>query len=443
MQDITELQFRLIYYPSTTARIKQSRTDINSYSMELTSIYNQNANKVDSRAYGENLKDAIARLGNIEKFITYDLSSPDDLPNVGDYVIIDNEDYYIATLSVENQIDHTKATIGLSKDFNALSKYIGIKNNIRLYEVSEKQSVERYVVYDDYCVVGEPIESDGKQLISPQGIANTLEQFTLESSGKSNVTVARVKGKDIDNNLLEEVDLPVFSLGLGNTLWFGFKYKDNYSAGNQSINPPQGDTLYRLNQYVSYGDYFGEIETLKIQMFRSMQIIRNKTDAVNIGNALPEATMLQTYDYTFTTGNDDIVVKKDSREQLNISYQLYFTSNNGIIIGTQLAQGNPNVSTNNQTHAKLYVLPNRINKFASDIDLSGATLIKDYENAKNPDVNIDGSSIIFGEKTATASGKSWAMIDSASGKLLFGKNIEIKNGEVIEMPTMTFTHKVI
>ena len=88
-------------------------------------------------------------------------------------------------------------------------------------------------------------------------------------------------------------------------------------------------------------------------------------------------------------------------------------------------------------------MPNRINKFASDIDLSGATLIKDYENATNPDVNIDGSSIIFGEQTATASGKSWAMVDSASGKLLFGKNIEIKNGEVIEMPTMTFTHKVI
>lgn len=449
VQDITELQFRLIYYPSTTARVKQSRTDINDYSMELTSIYNQGANKVDSRAYGENLKGAIARLGNIEKFITYDLSSPDDLPNVGDYVIINNEDYYIATLSVENQIDHTKATIGLSKDFNALSKYIGIKNNIRLYEVSEKQSVERYIVYDDYCVIGTPIISDNKQLISTNGIINTLYQFTLESSGKSNVTVARLEATDVDGNKIKvsgnrtKIDLPVFSLGLGNTLWFGFKYKDNYSAGNQSINPPQGDTLYRLNQYVSYGDYFGEIETIGFKLFRSMQNTNNKTDAINIGNALPVATMAETSDYLFTTGNDDIVVKKDSREQINMSYQMHFVTNDKIIIGTQMAQGNPSVSTNNMTHAKLYVLPNRINKFASDIDLTGATLVKDYENATSPDIEYTSNSIIFGEQTATASGKSWAMIDSSSGKLLFGKNIEIKNGQVIEMPTMTFTHKVI
>ena len=50
VQNITELQFRLVYYPSTTARVEQARSDINNYSMELTSIYNQSANKVDSRA---------------------------------------------------------------------------------------------------------------------------------------------------------------------------------------------------------------------------------------------------------------------------------------------------------------------------------------------------------------------------------------------------------
>ena len=442
VQDITELQFRLTYYPSTTARVEQSRTDINNYSMELTSIYNQSANKVDSRAYGENLKGAIARLGNIEKFITYELSSPDDLPNVGEYAIIDNEDYYIATLSVENQIDHTKVTVGLSKDFNALSKYIGIKNNIRLYEVSEKQSVERHINYKDYCVIGNPITSDNKQLVTGVSVISILGQFTISTASTTSISVARVQGTDIDEVQKEQVDLPVISLGLGNTIWIGFKYADNYSAGNQSVNPPQGDTLYRLNQYVPYADYFGELETLKINMYSTLQSV-DSSNAVTVGNALPVST-LNTVSNTLliSTQSDDLVIKKDSREQINFAYQMHYVTNDNIIIGTQLAQGCPLVSNFNETYAELYVLPNRINKFASNIDLTNATLVKSYNNVVTPpDVVFTGNSITFGNQIATASGKSWAMVDKASGKLLFGKNIAIENGEEIEMPTMTFTHK--
>lgn len=442
VQDITELQFRLTYYPSTTARVKQSRTDINNYSMELTSIYNQSANKVDSRAYGENLKGAIARLGNIEKFITYELSSPDDLPNVGEYVIIDNEDYYIATLSVENQIDHTKVTVGLSKDFNALSRYIGIKNNIRLYEVSEKQSVERHINYEDYCVIGNPITSDNKQLLTGVSVISILGQFTISTASTTSISVARVQGTDIDEVQKEQVDLPVISLGLGNTIWVGFKYADNYSAGNQSVNPPQGDTLYRLNQYVPYADYFGELETLKINMYSTLQSV-DSSNAVTVGNALPVST-LNTVSNTLliSTQSDDIVIKKDSREQINFAYQMHYVTNDNIIIGTQLAQGCPLVSNFNETYAELYILPNRINKFASNIDLTNATLVKSYNNVVTPpDIVFTGNSIKFGNQIATASGKSWAMVDKASEKLLFGKNIAIENGDTIEMPTMTFTHK--
>lgn len=443
VQNITELMFRIIYYPSTTARVKQSRTDINNYSMELTGIYNQGANKVDSRAYGENLKGAIARLGNIEKFITYDLSSPDDLQNVGDYVIIDNEDYYIATLSVENQIDHTKVTVGLSKDFNALSKYIGIKNNIRLYEVSEKQSVERYVCYDDYCVIGNAITSDNKQLITPKGVEKFTAQFG--STGDIPISVARLKGTDIDNNPLTEVDLPIFTLGFGNSIWLGCKFKDNYSAGNKSIDPPTLNSgYYRLNQFVKYTDDFGEVETLSVKLYNSQVITGSKANAIALGNSLPEATeTLLDNDLCFSTDqsnwgriDDDIVIKKDSREQINFSYQMHFVTNDNIIIGSQLAQGNIFVNGKGN-NVKFYILPNRINKFTKNVDLTNAT------NVAHNGFYYDYTSITWRNITATVNGKSWVLIDSTNGKLLFGKNIDIASGDTIVMPKMTFTHKII
>lgn len=453
VQNIAELQFRLIYYPSTTARVEQVRSDINNYSMELTSIYNQSANKVDSRAYGENLKGTIARLGNIEKFITFTTNSPDNLPNVGEYVTIDNEDYYIATLDIENENDYTKYTVGLSKDFNALSKYIGIKNNIRLYEVSEKQSVERYVTRHDYCVIGTSTTSDYKDLLTEQAKGGIMNQFGYDLYPINNVSVARVRGKDLNGISKAQVDLSVISLAMGNSLYFGFKYADNYSAGNASVlgTNSSGDAYYRLNSPVKYTDDFGELETLSINMFSELQYVEDKTTAINSGNALPNSTLPEVASRKLlTTGDYDIVLKKDNREQINFSYQLHFVTNDNIIIGSQLAQGSYLIGTENGyfgEKATLYILPNRINKFAKQIDLTGASQVYEYEyeefkESSAVNYNAATNQVVFTDMTANANGKSWVIVDSEN-KLLIGKNIEIKSGDTIEMPTMTYTHKII
>lgn len=456
VQDITELQFRLTYYPSTTARVKQARTDFENYSMDLTSIYNQSANKVDSRAYGENLKGTIARLGNIEKFITFTTKNISNIPEVGNFITINNDDYYIATLSVENQFDYTKYTLGLSKDFNALSKYIGIKNNIRMYEVSEKQSVERYVVYDDYCIIGK----------LPQNIVNdslltkyAKIYYTYEFKGKpSNITnstiisVARVKG---NNNDSIEMDLPVISLGLGNSIWLGFKYLDNYSAGKKSVagvsdsssTDAQKDSNknYRLNQDVAYADYFGEMESISVKMLSELQQVNDKSTAISVGNNLPVASLpvasLLNENIILDSNDNNIVIKKDNREQINFAYQLHFVTNDNIIIGSQLAQGSPLIG-NNYSSAKLYILPNKINKFANKIDLINASLVVNYSQ-NTIQVYYDNTLgiIIFKDQTANANGKSWVVVDE-NNNLLFGKNIDIEENDEIDMPNMTFTHKI-
>ena len=447
VQNITELHFRLVYYPSTTARVEQTRTDINNYSMELSSIYNQSANKVDSRAYGENLKGTIARLGNVEKFITYTTRDMSELVEVGDFVVIDNQDYYIATLNVENQIDHIKYTIGLSKDFNNLAKYIGIKNNIRLYEVSEKQSFERYVIRHDYCVIGTPIESDFKDMLTHNAKGGIVEQIIgyMYDYKPLRISVARVQGVDIDGVAREEVDLPVISLAMGNTLWFGFKFADNYSAGNQSVQGNSGGAYYRLNAPVSYVDYFGELEKMEIKMFGYIANVDNKTDAIESGNAFPVATLVDEYDgetIMVDTDNDKLKIEKDNREQLNIAYMLHFVTNDDIIIGSELAQGSPLIGVGTLGACKLYVLPNRINKFANDIDVSNGIMVYDYLESNQVNYNEQTNQVVFNSVISTASGKSWVLVDE-NNKLMFGKNMEIAENDVIVMPTMTYTHKVI
>ena len=413
--------------------------------MELTSIFNQGANKVDSRAYGENLKGTIAMLGNIEKFITYIVNSANDLQNVGDYVIIDNEDYYIATLDLENLSDYIKVTAGLSKDFNALSKYIGIKNNIRLYEVSEKQTVERFVTYDDYCIIGKNQSSDTKQLITSDMVQRHAFQFNGLQNPSYPVSVARLQGYDVDGNKLTQVDLPVFSLGLGNSVWLGCRYKDNYSAGDTSIQGSaagtSADNYYRVKDYTRYTDLWGELETLNIQMYDYLDSVNNTQEAIDVGNALPNSTLNAVKTPALTTGTDNLVIKKDNRERINLSYQLHFVTNDKYVIGSQMAQGSPLVTNFTTSTAKLYILPKRIGKFTSKIDLTNATMVKDY-TGNTTDITFNSNQLIFANEIANANGESWVLIDDATSNLLFGKNLTITSGDTILMPTLTFTHKV-
>lgn len=555
VQDMTELQFQIIYFPSTTARVKQSRTDINNYAQELTTIYNQSANKVDSRAYGENLKGTIARIGNIEKFITYtlkddnvfifnedpDIHTPIDsqlefranntnyhsiktgggdlwyddeivysifgspgqrwrpggnykkitfkgmpnsdlltwmlangtiktnLPEVGSYVEIDGDSYYIATINLENELDYQKVTIGLSKDFNALSKYIGVSKNIRMYEISEKQTVDRFVTCEDYCVIG--VEDD-KYTTDNLYVSNSRQlQIAIQKQFVGDdmlnpiraISCVEIIGEDVEGNIINPTSpkliLPIFSLGLGNSIWFGCSFEDNYSAGNQSVDgdtqsPSDSNAFYRLNQPVRYADYFGEIEKIEFYMVSDYfsyklsplsPLDTQKGDTIEIGNTLPRVSSKMYNVGTISIcadQNNKVILKKDNREKINLSYQLHFVTNDNIIIGSQLSQGNPLVSSPSENkYAYLYVLPYKLNKFRQDLELKQTNLCHSFKgdtSGVTPDVY---GKITFANQTAHKDGKSWAMVDAQTGKLLFGKNMDIKNGDTIELPTFTFTHK--
>lgn len=440
VQEFVGLAFRITYFPVVSTRIKQYKSNIllGEFPEEITNIYNQSANKVDSTAYGENLKGAVARLGNVEKVKTYIIPKLADLPQIG--MLVD-EDYYISSISTENLPDFIKCTVALSKDFNRLNKFIGIKNNIRMYEVSEKQSVERYVIYEDFCIIGNNLATSDRGLLTDNALALIVNDFT-GINAKTPISVVNAIGLDIDENELTSIALPIVNLGIGNSLWFGFRYSDNYSAGNTSSlgTASTGVDYYRVQNFVPYGDFWGRIEYLKLNMYVNFgDIVTNYTTQQDIGNNLPIFNEAITTNSLISTSIWPIILKKDSRENINFSYQLHFISNrNNFIIGSGLALNNGLVSEGTN-YAKLYVLPNKLNKFVKTVDLTGATLIKSYENDTTSIVQT-GQNIAFADEISTVDGLSWAVVNSENNQLLFGQNIVIKENDTIDMPTMTFTH---
>ncbi len=157
------MSFRVTYTPFYNARVGQTKAYYKDFIRPAALIYNQQSNVIESRYYGENLKGAVARLGTVEKSKTYLLAKLSQIPKAGQMF---DKDYYISAVAVEFLPTIIKCTIGLSKDFNRLSAYIGISSVKRYSEISQTQAVERNTLYREYIVIGKKEAGDKDCLIN-------------------------------------------------------------------------------------------------------------------------------------------------------------------------------------------------------------------------------------------------------------------------------------
>lgn len=435
------LQFRITYTPVFSARVKQHKFYYKDFAHPRSLAYNQSANLVETRYYGENMRGLIARTGNAEIIRTYRLNSFSLLPTAGQMW---DDDYYVSSVTVAVMPFYIDCSVGLSKDFNRLSQYIGINSMHRIYEVSEKQAFDRDIVYSDFCVIGDDRQSDGLHLISLYGsnaIANTFRQTgsALPISGACVTTIAENKNE-------YNMTLPVISTAMGNTLVFSFYMEDSYSAGQKSVYGTNGEIQGYWQTNVEYNDYYGRFDFMKLQF-----IEQGITPPMSDGNSaipydLPQGTYPSANEklrpLIVTPDDNPLKIRKNSTEIIRMHYQIHFVSNRkDIIVGPALTHNCPLVrGVRGEEHsAVLYVLPQPLNKFADKIDLSVATKIWDYSDGG---VTAQSSGLSLANKKSIVDGAAWAIADKKTGELLFGSNTPVKNGETITLPTLTFKHNI-
>ena len=433
------LAFQVSYIPIYSARVEQTKSCITNFVKPRTLAYNQGANLVETRYYGENLKGVIARMGNTERTRTFIGKKLSSIPKVGQLF---DEDYYITLVAVEFCPFNYKCTLGLSMDFNRLSRYIGINSEKRYYEVSEKSACERDINYTDYLVVGEAEETEDTLFSGSQDGLDFLLDTFLQRYYLHSVSFVRAQGETKEGNSLSAMNFPVVSSSFGNSAVFTFEFEDNFGAGYQSILTKSG--FYMQN--VGYCDSYGRIEKLHIEYGMRINPPANISEQTQIGAYFPSVedyTNIELLDTSFlSTETRPFIIKKDSREKLLISYQIEFVSNKpSIIIGSALTRLCPFVGGTKKGHAaKLYVLPKRISKFADVIDLTGATLILNYEGTNK--CSISDGRIVFDPVITLVDGKSWVIVDGATNELLIGENVVIEAGGLIMLPVMTPRHNI-
>jgi hypothetical protein len=364
-----KIKFRISYIPTYTARVRTNKSLVISGSKPRTLAYNQGANSVETQYYGENLKGVVARLGNVERTLTYKLTWLTDIPKAGQLF---DEHNYISAVSVEMYATYFKVTIGLSRDFNRLSEYIGISSEYRQYQVSERAVYNRESVVQEYAMITckEDVKSDSiidSLLFSPE----KLEKLFLPSANSADLltcagVVSRYHGGSVTLNL------PLVSSSFGNTVSFRFAFADNYSAGQKSSKVVKGDITTYYAEYVPYTDYYGRLKKLDFWLQTKPVEVSGEAPRVNPFD-LPE-TNEKNFNSAIQTNSRPWRYRKDSAEIPAINYQLSFvTDDDTIIIGSEIARNYSLVNASPITTFELYFFNKRLPLFAEQLDVSGAT----------------------------------------------------------------------
>lgn len=436
------LAFQITYKPIYSVRLSQTKPYYPEYKRQADLIYNQQSNLMETLYYGENLKGVVARLGTVEKTYTYLLSRWSLVPKAGQMF---DDDYYIAAVSWELQATFIKVTLGLSKDFNRLSEYVGVSSNKRLYEVSERQAYERNILYREYMVYGDKETADENSLIGLDGIKAIYSTFINDGTTIAPLNYVIAWGgtyniprlTDDEDSPLPCVQLPVIASALGNSMVFSWRYEDNYSAGAQTNYAViDGKDNKQITGYwqddTPYCDYYGKMYYYNFMVQKSGRNATNIDLQTDIGTSLPKFDLPSAINDApeFIRTLSPYIIRKDSREVLQVNAQIEnVTNRKNMIIGSALASCCPLVrGADENLQPKAYVFDERLNKFINHVEGSINVNLAELTPA-----DITAAPPTDGQFTvsfvAPVSGKSWAIVTKQTTKTV---EVEDETGEVTE-----------
>lgn len=419
-----KLAFRVTYIPYVSLRATQ-RKALTGWNDKNGLVFNQNSNSVESLSFGERLKGTIAKLGYPTITRTYVFADYTQVPSVGQ--ILDGN--YIAKVEIAYEKIFIKATLTLMPNYNKVAEYLAINSNYRLYDVSEKQSVERFVLYSENCVIGDEETDEASDTSMTVEIQKFLNTFYQDTALSSPITAAICETYEANNpTAINRFAFPAIAAPLGNSVLINFRFENNFSAGNKATDYDYESNYRNLQQPVPYGNVYGEVEKIKIDFARYL----NLTDLNSWSAQAPSGACcklpLFEGDITgviFSTGANPLLVAKDSREAINVVYQLHFVANReSIVIGSALTNNCSYVSKIKSTKkAVLWYLNNTINMLSKPT-LAGTNLGTSAATYTS-NATLKTATISLPQNTSANTYKAWALVDPTTGQIYIGENGDI------------------
>lgn len=336
-----QLAFKVTYVPIVNSRVQARKPAVDEGGEDNNQlVYNQGANVAETSFYGEKMRGAIARLGQDVEQRTYDIFHYSQMPKCGQ--LLDGK--YIANIDASYDITKIRITVTLTKNFNQLSQYVGLNSNYRLYDVSEKQSVDRHIHYSETILIGSKASYNAQDLMIIKDIAQMLGETIYPLKYKSDTTgkvqVGQLLYEAKDGNVIAPITVPVCTFSFGTSICFAFSMYDNYGAGFRITNEYEREQNKAVQKLVPYSDDYGETEYVDFWMQEEGWTPSLAEQQTGLAQAYPETIVTQK-NVKVSTGNNPLIISKDSREHLSFVYQCHFqATRSSIVIGSALARYN-------------------------------------------------------------------------------------------------------
>ena len=284
---VNDFTFELTYRTKGDVRQSHSRPDLRKYLLKSkfdnVPIHRQFNNQqdilVDSENFGHSLYGTLIRTGNTNYKKQEWVNSPYELKTKGEICRINDEIYYVAKVSNTFYSDHIVSMVDYSKDYNQLSKVIGIPSEPRFYEISEQSQIVREKNINDYLMIGTNINigEHAGYLQNLNHLRKLIFGDTLSGSDFSRYAVIVFKGdKNIGTDsetfgvadFYKELIFPLNAYSSMGTLTYEINTRDNFAAGDKVVEPTgqqiTGEDIdavngaYKSLQAVQYTDKYGK-----------------------------------------------------------------------------------------------------------------------------------------------------------------------------------------
>lgn len=444
--DFTKLSFQVQYIPTVATRLIQKKVNVFSHPINNALIYNQDGNTVESEYYGARAKGVLARIGLKTERKTYEFAKLADIPKVGQKI----GNKYVVSVDKEFDRMRIKATLTLTENYNKLAEFVGVNSNYRLYDISEKQAVERYVAYGESVVISNSIiPNKGYPMITSTGL-NNYQQTLFNNTAVMTPTKATAcgfkffGGKTQPTNVVATIGVKCNSFAYGNSLCFTAKMLDNYGVGYDSeTGTTISDKNTRISRLVPYSDDYGNISvgdmfisqnfssTSSIYDYPSNPIVENVLFATSPNNSI-----------TATDTDNPLIIQKDNREALHFVYQLHHqTDNADIVIGKALCNKSFLVTTPPERSLKICWCKT-LNMLSDTVEVVAET---DYDITPTAPIITDGDGAYFSifngvENTTGQTQYAIALVDTTTNELYVGQNFPngFNEGDYLEPLVFNF-----
>lgn len=413
----SEILSRVYYKPLPTSlyfQVEKDTVDDVKYYSTLTG--NQTTRIVDINDFGDSLRSKANRLGNSELQLSHRVKNYSESYNVGDFT----EDNFII-VNKEVIIDREYFTINylLSRDFNKISQFIGIDQEIRQYEIGESgRTIERDLLYNEYIELTPGFSTDSftkendAQFAKQQAIEDFWNPFDSSVTSFTPIKYGTITTDTINYSIL----VPLNVVTGGNTISFSFVTSEPSSVETQLIR----EDLRDLNYPLRYTDDSGRFDDLNVKLYDApfdIGVIATNDDEdrfYDIGDQLPRVTEGLVATEKFGT---DFYVKKDNREILNMNIMYHTLSMNKrkLIVGESLTSGNPWViETPRGLNLRLYTKEQfgvYQDSLFTEKDRQNISTYTQYDEITSPSITVDHTNNKITINEDFTNYDAWALVD--------------------------------